>query len=39
VIKAVLGGRADNDHKTRLIDHLVEFSLNGIADGKKEAGN
>jgi len=39
VIKAVLGARADNDLKTRLIDHLVEFSLNGIASGKKEAGN
>jgi hypothetical protein len=39
VIKSVLGARADNDLKTRLIDHFVEFSLNGIAGGKKEAGN
>ena len=35
VIKAVLGAEAGNNLKTRLVDHLVEFSLNGIAGGKR----
>jgi len=38
VIKAVLGATDGNDLQTRLIDHLVEFSLNGIAGGKWETG-
>ena len=38
VIRAVLGGNAGDGLKTRLVDHLVEFSLNGIAGGKREGG-
>ena len=35
LIKSVLGTSSDNDLKTRLVDHLVEFSLNGIAGGNR----
>jgi AcrR family transcriptional regulator len=36
LITSFLDGHDDIDFKDRLIDHIVEFSLNGIGAGKKE---
>ena len=36
LITNFLGGHDDVDFKDRLIDHIVEFSLNGIGAGKEE---
>lgn len=36
LITRVLDGHDEIDFKDRLIDHIVEFSLNGIGAGKKE---
>ncbi len=38
VIKAVLGSEADNNLEKRLVDHLVDFSLHGIAGSKQGGG-
>jgi len=36
LIIRIIGGNYESDLKDRLVDHIVEFSLNGIGVGKKE---
>jgi len=38
LITRFVGGRQGDDLETRLVDHIVQFSLNGVDTGKKEVG-
>ncbi len=38
LIASFLVGNGEDESKTRLIDHIVQFSLNGIGAGKEEDG-
>jgi len=38
LITNFLGGREGDDIETRLVDHIVQFSLSGIDTGKEEVG-
>ena len=38
LITGCLGGSEENDFKSRLVDHIVRFSLNGIGAGEEEDG-
>ena len=36
LISRFVGGQEGDDIETRLVDHIVQFSLNGVATGKEE---
>jgi AcrR family transcriptional regulator len=38
LITRFVGGRQGDDLEARLVDHIVQFSLNGVDTGKKEVG-
>lgn len=38
LITSFVGGQEGNDLETRLVDHIVQFSLNGVSTGKEEVG-
>jgi len=38
LITRFVGGRPEDDLEARLVDHIVQFSLNGVDTGKKETG-
>ncbi len=38
LITSFLGGQEGDDLETRLVDHIVQFSLNGVDAGKEEVG-
>ena len=38
LISSFLGGREGNELETRLVDHIVQFSLSGVGTGREEVG-
>ena len=38
LISSFVGGQEGNELETRLVDHIVQFSLNGVVTGKEEVG-
>jgi hypothetical protein len=34
LISSFVGGQEGNELETRLVDHIVQFSLNGVGTGK-----
>lgn len=38
LIYSFVGGREESDLETRLVDHIVQFSLSGVGSGKEEIG-
>ena len=38
LISSFVGGQEGNELETRLVDHIVQFSLNGVGTGREEVG-
>jgi hypothetical protein len=38
LISGFAGGQEGNELETRLVDHIVQFSLNGVGTGREEVG-
>lgn len=38
LITSFVGGQEENELETRLVDHIVQFSLNGIGTAREEVG-